>query len=113
MTYEPLRGDPNFFERQGPAAGCGRHALNNFFGGVFFTTSKEAAYTEEELITAGKNLSTGTPMDLTRVCKILLKTGGDACPANEDYDITTLTYALIMAGYGVEGLQTGLVFVTI
>lgn len=105
MAYEPLIGDPNFFERQGPVAGCGRHALNNFFGGNFFTTSKEAAYTEEELIAAGKDLS-GTPMDLTRVCKSLLKTGGDACPANEDYDITTLTYALVIAGYGVETLQT-------
>jgi hypothetical protein len=105
MAYEPLRGDPNFFERQGPAAGCGRHALNNFFGGNFFTATAGSAYTEDELIAAGKDLS-GTPMDLTRVCKSLLKTGGDACPANEDYDITTLTYALVIAGYGVETLQT-------
>ena len=103
MTYEPLTG-ADFFEPQGPSLGCGRHALNNFFGGVFFTTSTGGAYTEEELIQAGKNLSTAAPMDLTRVCKSL-KPVGNPCPINEDYDITTLTYALVIAGYGVETLS--------
>lgn len=106
MAYQPLTRNSTFFENQ-DNLGCGRHALNNFFGGKYFVKSSDSAYTYEELVTVGRDLSTDTPMDLLKVCRFLQTnpttsaTGGE-CPDNENYDISVLIYALKMAGYDVE-----------
>jgi len=106
MAYQPLTRNSTFFENQ-DNLGCGRHALNNFFGGKYFVKSSDSAYTYDELVTVGRDLSTDTPMDLLKVCRFLQTnpttsaTGGE-CPDNENYDISVLIYALKMAGYDVE-----------
>jgi hypothetical protein len=101
--------DPDFFESQ-ENLGCGRHALNNLFGGKYFIATQEPAYTLEEIKAAGINLSTQTPLDLQRLCKYLhsigLFTPGEnletSCPPHENYDVTVLIAALQVCGFHVN-----------
>jgi hypothetical protein len=101
--------DPDFFESQ-ENLGCGRHALNNLFGGKYFIATQEPAYTLEEIKAAGINLSTQAPLDLQRLCKYLhsigLFTPGEnletSCPPHENYDVTVLIAALQVCGFHVN-----------
>ena len=39
-SLQELTYNPRFFQRQDGLNSCGRNALNNFFGGIYFTTTK-------------------------------------------------------------------------
>ena len=55
--YDKFKG--GLVERQDDGLGCGRHALNNLFGDVYFTAYQDGvAYTIDEIKEAVEKLST-------------------------------------------------------
>ena len=105
MPYDPLPYEASYLQPQ-ESAGCGRHALNNLLGGTYFIKSDGPAYTLDEIIAAGRNLSIESPIDLQRVCKYLAsKSKYDnaiTCPDSENYLADVLSFALRAAGYDVH-----------
>jgi len=105
--YEALPYNSEYLQPQ-ESAGCGRHALNNLLGGTYFIRSDGPAYTLDEIIAAGRDLSAGSPMDLQRVCRYLSANSKyDStikCPVSENYLADVMAFALRAAGYGVNVL---------
>ena len=90
----PLVAPGQFIEAQ-QGAGCGRHALNNFLGGVNFVNDKPTKIKSiNDLI---------TPVNLQTLCGYLKeKIEGfedDYCPADENYDILVLDAGLRLFGF--------------
>ena len=115
--YDKFKG--GLVERQEDGLGCGRHALNNLFGDVYFTAYTDAgAYTIDEIKEAVEKLSTDNPLDLQRLCGYLFDhpfsgirsvNGSDEaaiddllCPENENYNVTVLVAALRFLGYNLQ-----------
>ena len=118
----PLVNDPSFFETQ-YSLGCGRHALNNLFGGKYFlknndTTSPEyndTKYTlQEAKLAGGKDLLISKPFFLSRFCKYLADiefiqptviNEDTYCPENENYDVNVIEQALRYCGFPIDSLN--------
>lgn len=115
--YDKFKG--GLVERQEDGLGCGRHALNNLFGDVYFTAyTDEGAYTIDEIKEAVEKLSTDNPLDLQRLCGYLfahpfsgiesVNVSDDTaiddllCPENENYNVTVLVAALRFLGYNLQ-----------
>ena len=115
--YDKFKG--GLVERQDDGLGCGRHALNNLFGDVYFTAYQDGvAYTIDEIKEAVEKLSTDNPLDLQRLCGYLFAhpfsgigsvNGSDEtaiddllCPDNENYNVTVLVAALRFLGYNLQ-----------
>jgi hypothetical protein len=115
--YDKFKG--GLVEGQEGGLGCGRHALNNLFGAVYFTASERAeSYTIDEIKTAVDKLSEDNPLDLQRLCGYLFDhpfsgirsvedPESDAiehllCPDNENYNVTVLVAALRFLGYNLQ-----------
>jgi hypothetical protein len=98
-----LQYDPNFFEKQ-ESSGCGRHALNNLFGGKYFLKDNGSIITDTTL----NQLQ--PPISLLSMCRYLATKGrvrnpderGEVCPANENYEDEVLISALNVLGYRGE-----------
>jgi hypothetical protein len=115
--YDKFKGV--LVEGQEGGLGCGRHALNNLFGAVYFTASEKAeSYTIDEIKTAVDKLSEDNPLDLQRLCGYLFDhpfsgirsvedPESDAiehllCPDTENYNVTVLVAALRFLGYNLQ-----------
>lgn len=116
-NYDKFKG--GLVEGQGDGAGCGRHALNNLFGAVYFTAYQDAApYIIDEIKEAVEQLSVEKPFDLQKLCGYLFvhpysgiesvnESDEEAmndllCPDNENYNVTVLVAALRFLGYNLQ-----------
>jgi hypothetical protein len=109
--------DGNFFQHKETGLGCGRFALNNLLGGIYFTAVPEAdfksarAYTLIEIKGLIENLNPNKApgpsqmLDLQRLCKYLKMNNSetmDDCLSYELYDQSVITNALGLLGYTVK-----------
>ena len=100
------RINPNFFEGQAPGAGCGRHALNNLLGQIYYVKN-------------GQYIPGVHPIPLDGLCRALrtsmksinaskgevwnaAQNAEGACQENENYDQTVLIAGLNILGFQVE-----------
>lgn len=100
------RINPNFFEGQAPGAGCGRHALNNLLGQIYYVKN-------------GQYIPGVHPIPLDGLCRALrtsmksmnaskgevwnaARNAEGACQDNENYDQTVLIAGLNILGFQVE-----------
>jgi hypothetical protein len=87
--------EPGGFIESQEGAGCGRHALNNFLGGVNFTRGKSVKINSINSLI--------TPVNLQALCGYLKeKIEGfedNYCPADENYDILVLDAGLRLFGF--------------
>jgi len=93
---EPLpEADVNFHEKQTSRA-CGRHALNNLFGGTYFVKDNKKKIDD----TIYDSLK--PPVSLQSICRYLRSkpTFSDIdCPPDENYEQNVLVYGLGALGY--------------
>jgi hypothetical protein len=95
----PLTLDPAYWQTQ-ESAGCGRHALNNLFGGTYFVKDDGSTPTNIEDLKKIKQ-----PVSLQSICRFaanqeIAKSQKDFnCLDNENYEILVLIYALNILGY--------------
>jgi hypothetical protein len=98
VKYASPAPNPTFFETQDPTSlGCGRHALNNLLGGLYFVKD-----TSEEITDANiQDLS--IPISVMSVCKYLVTKkavlGSTPCPENENYEDSVIMASLRIIGY--------------
>jgi Josephin len=97
---------PDYAERQTEGESCGRHALNNLFGGAFF--QKDNGLNVSVPPNALTKLSFGNPISLQSLCIYINRhalqpvTAREACPPSENYDINVLRAGINMLGFESE-----------
>ena len=105
--FQDITSNPNYAEPQESAA-CGRHSLNNLFGGRFFIkdSGRDVSVQPAQL----RKDSFGVPISLQSLCRYLNQQmlratsgiEGIACPPDENYDINVLRAALNILGFESE-----------
>lgn len=97
----------DYFQPQ-ESAGCGRHALNNFFKGIYFIKDSGVTYTDPELVNLDP-ATTDVPISLQSVCRLFnekinltLVPHVNICERSENYLIEVLQAALRICGYQAE-----------
>jgi hypothetical protein len=88
----------DFFEPQDPSSlGCGRHALNNLLGGLYFVKDDGQEITEANI----RDLP--LPISLSSLCRYLSSKkavgGSNPCPENENYEDSVMIGGLRIIGY--------------
>uniref|UniRef100_A0A6C0AIS1 Uncharacterized protein n=1 Tax=viral metagenome TaxID=1070528 RepID=A0A6C0AIS1_9ZZZZ len=99
--FDPPAPIPGFFEPQDPRSlGCGRHALNNLLGGVYFVKDDEVEITDSNV------QSLEIPVSLMSVCRYLVTkkqvVGSNPCPENENYEDSVISGGLRVIGYSAD-----------
>ena len=93
------------FREKQEGAGCGRHALNNLLGNIYFIRG----VFERDRFDITLEFNKICPIPLNEFCKSLPLFASGGCQSHENYDINVIQLALILYNYDCNILQGDLI----